>query len=254
MDSSSGKLIVLEGADGVGKTTQALALKNMMEFYGLPVKMYKFPDLDDELVTAPAIKRFLDKPYVEANHAMFNIFSANRYERRGVIVDDLDDGMNVICDRYTHSGLAYHTANMIQNYIESIDEEDDMFPMLLGEFLLDECDRSPEHVEMREILRQQMQWCMAVDRNMPTPDVVVRLSGEMRKEPTSAYDEDHKFQEYVNYAYDLFAAHFTNRFVEVAVEKDESIKSTTVKILTVLRDANFVGDKWNQVFKRELPE
>lgn len=109
-----GEFIVLEGIDGVGKSTQALRL---YDYYAalapcvsqLPLHI-AFPKRDTPV--GGLINRFLSNAYdtPEAGRVLHLLFSANRWEQKGIIEEALAQGRTVICDRYVLSGVAYSAA------------------------------------------------------------------------------------------------------------------------------------------------
>lgn len=111
---SRGKFIVLEGIDGVGKTTQSTRL---IEYFtsiaqtanALPMHL-AFPKRDTPV--GQLIDKFLSKgcDIPEAGRVLHLLFSANRWEQKGVIEQALAQGRIVVCDRYVLSGLAYSAA------------------------------------------------------------------------------------------------------------------------------------------------
>jgi len=46
------------------------------------------------------------------------MFSANRWEMKEDIIKDLNNGINLICDRYAFSGVAYSAAKV--SYLSSL--------------------------------------------------------------------------------------------------------------------------------------
>ena len=61
MNSSSGRYIVVEGPEGVGKTTQVEMLAHRLEAAGYPVRMFREPDSQNDL-TARAIRTLTQDP------------------------------------------------------------------------------------------------------------------------------------------------------------------------------------------------
>ncbi|CAI2727494.1 unnamed protein product [Schistosoma spindalis] len=106
---SHGIFVVLEGADRVGKTTQALLLaKALSEITHKETLSVKFPDRDTPL------GRQLDS-YLSGNgdinkHALHLLFTANRWERQSEIRKAISNGIPVVADRYIYSGIAYTAA------------------------------------------------------------------------------------------------------------------------------------------------
>ncbi|PWN40546.1 hypothetical protein IE81DRAFT_335230 [Ceraceosorus guamensis] len=102
-DSKRGALIVVEGLDRAGKSTQVERLVKALD-----ARLVKFPDR-----TTP-IGRMLDSYLTQKSElddrAVHLLFSANRWELAPSIRQDLEAGKTVICDRYAFSGIAYSTA------------------------------------------------------------------------------------------------------------------------------------------------
>ena len=102
-----GSLIVFEGIDRCGKSTQVKLLVKKLTENNIPVSTYCFPNRET------AIGKVLDA-YLKGNDintkATHLLFSANRYEMLDTILKDLNEGKNVILDRYAYSGVAYSAA------------------------------------------------------------------------------------------------------------------------------------------------
>ncbi|VDM77149.1 unnamed protein product [Strongylus vulgaris] len=56
------------------------------------------------------IDRYLRKEIDLCERALHLAFSANRWEKAALIEEKIADGVNVICDRYCFSGVAYSIA------------------------------------------------------------------------------------------------------------------------------------------------
>ena len=101
-----GKFIVVEGLDGSGKTTQVQLLKEKME--ELHGETMLFKNVSDGRI-GKTIRSVLDPQnqlYVN-NLQMACLFIAELYVVANKINAYLDHGVNVICDRWTYSTLAY---------------------------------------------------------------------------------------------------------------------------------------------------
>lgn len=46
------------------------------------------------------------------DEAIHLLFAANRWEMRDQILDDLEKGVTLVCDRYAYSGVAYSAAKV----------------------------------------------------------------------------------------------------------------------------------------------
>lgn len=106
-----GRLIVFEGADRSGKTTQTLRCVKALREAGHKVAAdcpWRFPDRSTE------VGKLIDS-YLKANlelddRVLHLLFSSNRWEKVKQIRDSIDCGETVIIDRYAFSGVAYSSA------------------------------------------------------------------------------------------------------------------------------------------------
>ena len=104
-----GKFIVFEGCDGSGKTTQMKLLSKFLEGKGEPC--YSTHEPTDS--PFGALLRSCLTGRIEADEkAIAALFAADRLDHitNGVngIKKKLDEGVNVLCDRYYFSSLAYN--------------------------------------------------------------------------------------------------------------------------------------------------
>jgi len=105
-----GLFIVFEGPDRCGKTTQANLLYEHFLNSGGQAKIVKFPDR-----TTPSgllINNFLKSkglgvPSDKIPIVSHLLFAYNRWERMNALLQDLRDGINLVCDRYSFSGVVY---------------------------------------------------------------------------------------------------------------------------------------------------
>lgn len=108
---SRGKLILIEGLDRTGKTTQSTILLDRLK---PNAALIKFPDRTTPI--GNLINRYLvDKEFKLPDQAAHLLFSANRWEVAETIKDLLLQGKHVILDRYVYSGIAYSAAKGIKN-------------------------------------------------------------------------------------------------------------------------------------------
>jgi dTMP kinase len=104
-----GSLIVIEGLDRTGKTTQTERLLAKLASIGVNHKLVKFPQRETEI--GIMINKYLtDKTFQLKDQAAHLLFSANRWELVNSIEEDLKNGVTVILDRYVYSGVAYSAA------------------------------------------------------------------------------------------------------------------------------------------------
>ena len=103
-----GLFVVLEGIDHSGKTIQAHELVNHFETLEFPVKYLRFPD--NESSVGKMLRDFLSGSQKLDPRTAQLLFSANRAAIAPQIIGDLEAGINIVCDRYSYSGIAYGTA------------------------------------------------------------------------------------------------------------------------------------------------
>jgi dTMP kinase len=103
-----GMLIVFEGCDRTGKTSQSKLLFEKMKNEGQQVKLMNFPDRDT--ATGKVIHSHLTNDIVHTDECIHLLFSANRWERRKEMEQMLLQGINIIVDRYSYSGVAFSCA------------------------------------------------------------------------------------------------------------------------------------------------
>lgn len=116
-----GKIIVLEGTDKAGKTTQSRMLQDALKTLGKICVVIDFPDYTTPI--GMEIRAFLDgrRDYpAEAKHLLF---SANRWEKKKEIESMAENGTIVIMNRYWQSNLIYGVSNgMDASWLQRLDK------------------------------------------------------------------------------------------------------------------------------------
>lgn len=130
-----GLLVVVEGLDRSGKSTQCELLCKHIEKQGKKAKYVKFPDRTTP--TGIMINSYLTNQAQLDDHSVHLLFSANRWETASGLRKDIEDGIWVVIDRYSYSGAVYSAAK-----------------------------RNPE---------LSLQWAWAPELGLPQPDVVFFL-------------------------------------------------------------------------------
>ncbi|XP_039256098.2 thymidylate kinase-like [Styela clava] len=105
---SRGALIVVEGIDRTGKSTQCDLLVKSLQKRGQSAKLMKFPDRSTTI--GEMIDSYLKKGCDLDDHAIHLLFSANRWEANETMKKDLLNGTTLVIDRYAFSGVAYSSA------------------------------------------------------------------------------------------------------------------------------------------------
>jgi dTMP kinase len=122
-----GKYIVLEGPEGVGKTTQLHELARKLQAAGLPVRVLREPDSQSDL-TARAIRQLTQDPRYPMNtRTEVLLYNAARSQSLQVIKQSVENGVICLVDRNYLTTLAiqyygrgdvpdYNTINDIINF------------------------------------------------------------------------------------------------------------------------------------------
>nr|XP_029117867.1 thymidylate kinase isoform X2 [Elaeis guineensis]XP_029117868.1 thymidylate kinase isoform X2 [Elaeis guineensis] len=107
-DRSRGALIVLEGLDRSGKSSQCSRLVSHLEGKGISVEAWRFPDRRTNIGTM--ISSYLANESQLDDQAVHLLFSANRWEKRLLMENKLWSGTTLVVDRYSYSGVAFSAA------------------------------------------------------------------------------------------------------------------------------------------------
>lgn len=109
----SGKLIIIEGADGAGKATQTEMLVERLRSEDMSVETLEFPRYNDSFFGS-YIKEWVDEVhgnFVDLDPRLASIiFAGDRYEARDTIESWLKEGKNVILDRYVTASMLHQGA------------------------------------------------------------------------------------------------------------------------------------------------
>ena len=119
-----GKYIVIEGPEGVGKSTQVSLLADKLRAAGLPVRLFREPDSQSD-VTARSIRQLTqDQHYPMNTKTEVLLYNAARSQSLDVIRSSVENGVYCIVDRNFLSTLAlqYYGRGNIPDYqtIETI--------------------------------------------------------------------------------------------------------------------------------------
>lgn len=105
-----GKIIVLEGLDKSGKTTQAHLLQEYLnDKHPGQIELFSFPDYTTKI--GEVIRSFLDGKAQYNAQTKHLLLSANRWEKKERILEALKSGKTIIINRYYQSNLVYGLAN-----------------------------------------------------------------------------------------------------------------------------------------------
>ncbi|XP_070609311.1 thymidylate kinase isoform X1 [Erythrolamprus reginae] len=144
MAGRRGALIVLEGVDRAGKSTQSRRLVEALWAEGHQAELLRFPERSTE--TGQLISSYLEKKNNLEDHTVHLLFSANRWEQVPSIKEKLSQGVTLIVDRYAFSGVAFTGAK---------------------EYLLQVLIISEQNFSL--------EWCKQPDVGLPKPDLILFL-------------------------------------------------------------------------------
>lgn len=102
--NSRGALIVLEGLDRSGKTSQSTRLLKYLDGLGYPAESFRFPDRNTGV--GQMISSYLTNKSQLDDHAIHLLFSANRWEKRYVLL--------LYCIMICHNLFELHTETIVQ--------------------------------------------------------------------------------------------------------------------------------------------
>jgi len=137
--TARGAFILFEGCDRVGKSTQCSMLVEYLKKEGHTVELFRFPDRSTQI--GKTIDAYLQNKANLNDRMIHLMFSLNRHECSAKIVEALNAGKTVVCDRYCFSGAAYTMA------------------------------KSEEY---------EYDWCIMPDIGLPAPDVVLFLDMDVK--------------------------------------------------------------------------
>ncbi|KAI8874079.1 hypothetical protein GQ42DRAFT_130275 [Ramicandelaber brevisporus] len=103
-----GAFILFEGGDRCGKTTQCARLVSALKARGIPVESLRFPDRTTTV--GKLIDSYLTNATDLNDQAIHLLFSVNRWEAMAAFKRKLNEGITLVVDRYSYSGVAYSAA------------------------------------------------------------------------------------------------------------------------------------------------
>ncbi|MBW3000153.1 deoxynucleoside kinase [Candidatus Woesearchaeota archaeon] len=112
-----GKLIVLCGTDGSGKTTQTELLIKRLEQEGHPVEIFDFPQYGKTFF-ADLVQRYLEEefgtPEQVGPYLASILFAGDRWQAKEEMLKKLEEGKIVVCNRYVSANKG-HQGGKIQD-------------------------------------------------------------------------------------------------------------------------------------------
>jgi len=117
---SRGALIVLEGCDKSGKSTQCKKLVEYLKSIGKKAELWRFPERSTAI--GHVINNYIERKCELDDRAVHLLFSANRWELTPSMKEKLNSGITLVVDRYAFSGVAFTSAKGFDmNWCKSCD-------------------------------------------------------------------------------------------------------------------------------------
>ena len=113
MENKRGMLIVFEGLDRSGKSTQCEKLVRYLRRNGEHVEHMRFPNRTTPI--GQMINTYLTGQSQQEDHVIHLLFAANRWESAKEIENCISAGTTVVIDRYSYSGCVYSAAKEMKN-------------------------------------------------------------------------------------------------------------------------------------------
>ncbi len=124
------KLLVVEGIDGAGKSTQIRLLKDFFSGKGYNCEYLHFPRTESPYF-GELIARFLRGEFGSLNevdpYLVAILYAGDRKDASAMIRNWLNEGKVVLLDRYTYSNIAYQCAKL-----QEITEQDELKKWILS--------------------------------------------------------------------------------------------------------------------------
>lgn len=119
--ATKGKIIVIEGTDKAGKTSQSRLLAETLKVSGKVCVILDFPDYTTPI--GIEIKAFLEGKRDYPPEVKHLLFSANRWEKKKEIESMFENGTIIVMNRYWESNLVYGVANGLDiNWLLRLDK------------------------------------------------------------------------------------------------------------------------------------
>ena len=187
-----GKIVAIEGADGVGKNTAARGLCDALNASGRRATVIGFPRYE-ETVGGVTIGRFLagEMPVPVTPQAAAVLYALDRFESRTRIQAALDAHDVVIFDRYIASNMAYQGAKLPED--EALGIMEWILALETGQFALPKPTLSiyldvPWEIARKMILEKEER--SYTDRNLDEYEADIALQQRVRASYEKIVDGD----------------------------------------------------------------
>ena len=145
-----GKFIVLYGINNLGKTTQTRILVDKLKLHGLKAEYLKYP-VYDLAPSGPILNNYLRQNNLynlSAREAQI-LYAFNRLQFEKTLVEKLAQGINIVAEDYTGTGLAWGlAAGVNENFLKYINSgliKEDLAFLFDGERFLESIEYNHQH-------------------------------------------------------------------------------------------------------------
>jgi len=162
MNIKKGKLIVFYGTNNLGKSTQAKILVDKLNSLNFPTEYLKYP-LYDLAPSGELINNYLrnNNPHQLTAREAQIIYTLNRTQYQNEIIKKLENGINIIAEDYTGTGIAWGSgAGIDQNFLEEINKhliKEDLAILFDGERFKNSIESNHKHEEDEEFSKRVRQ-------------------------------------------------------------------------------------------------
>jgi dTMP kinase len=199
--SKNGKFIVFEGIDCSGKTTSINLFADNLKSRNISYIIVKFPDREGKY--GQEIDKYLKNKLILSDFEAYELFRKNRKEYMNYIINCLNIGTTVICDRYMYSGIVYSYYNANKSSLSINSKLDINY--------------------INKLLKNE--------DYMPTPDLIMLIDGHRMR--TDEIAEKYEKNEINNTIYNLFNSLFSQINIKYCIiNNHESIKFTSDQLIT----------------------
>ncbi|KAJ1462853.1 thymidylate kinase-domain-containing protein [Pelagophyceae sp. CCMP2097] len=199
-----GVFVVFEGVDRSGKSTQCRLLVESLHARGRAAELRRFPERSTAV--GQIIDRYLRREIELDDKAVHLLFSANRWEAVSALRASIDAGIDVVCDRYAYSGVAFSAAK------PTIDDLD---------------------------------WCKAPDAGLPQPDAVIflQLANDAAEQREGFGGERYEESEMQKRVAANFAELRGDSAIWTVVDASQTIEAVQADVLRVVDEARAATEK-----------
>lgn len=204
-----GKLIVIEGIDGSGKTTQIQLFQQYLKEQGILNEAISFPRYGDNIY-GKLIKRYLEGEFgdiLQVNPYLIALaYAGDRLMARSSVTDWLSEGKTVIANRYVPSSKAHLGANLSEDkrqeffkWLDELEYHTNRIPKEDLTILLDVDPRSGQknvsgrgydlHEESLKHLQEARQVYLELAKTQSNWQIINCMEGDQMRSPQDIHQE-----------------------------------------------------------------